>query len=287
MYGHHFTGKMAIKGCCRSKNFLGKEGDARVSIYKKTDEIYQLKLKASRTFYMEVRNKHGPMPFNLRTFQEETKTKLGVVECVNHKLIEPFQVLYEKSGTMAPFAILMCKNSFPDFQANVWHISSLPFCLCRTDHTRSQDCHLRPSCINLSIPLRTLTSKRYWTVLQTRRQERRKRRRRKASRPRHRWKSRLLPRLAGDKLSFSIFNVLGLLDAASTIFITMRSQSCCIFFWCYSVPSFLCYILLNPVSAHGRIRNSDLAVNFDLAVDFDLAVNFKLQWDCECKYYLT
>lgn len=69
-----------------------------MSIYKKTDEVYQLKLKASRTFYMEVRNKHGSMPFNLRTFQEETKTKLGVVECVNHKLIEPFQVLYEKQG---------------------------------------------------------------------------------------------------------------------------------------------------------------------------------------------
>ncbi|KAF2900522.1 hypothetical protein ILUMI_05671, partial [Ignelater luminosus] len=75
---------------------VGKEGDARVAIYKKTDEVYQLKLKASRMFYSEVRTKHGSMPFNLRSFQEETKAKMAVVECVNHKLIEPFQVLYEK-----------------------------------------------------------------------------------------------------------------------------------------------------------------------------------------------
>lgn len=75
---------------------IGKESDTKVSIYKKTDETYQLKLKASRMFYSEVRTKHGTMPFNLRSFEEETKAKMGVVECVNHKLIEPFQVLYEK-----------------------------------------------------------------------------------------------------------------------------------------------------------------------------------------------
>lgn len=77
---------------------VGKEMDTRVTVYKKTDETYQLKLKASRMFYSEVRTKHGNMPFNLRSFEEETKAKMGVVECVNHKLIEPFQVLYEKTG---------------------------------------------------------------------------------------------------------------------------------------------------------------------------------------------
>lgn len=77
---------------------VGKETDTRVSIYKKTDETYQLKLKTSRMFYGEVRTKHGNMPFNLRTFQDETKAKMGVVECVKYKLIEPFQVLYEKTG---------------------------------------------------------------------------------------------------------------------------------------------------------------------------------------------
>uniref|UniRef100_A0A182KAE8 Uncharacterized protein n=1 Tax=Anopheles christyi TaxID=43041 RepID=A0A182KAE8_9DIPT len=36
------------------------------------------------------------MPFNLRNFEEEAKAKLGVNECVTHKMVEPFQVLYEK-----------------------------------------------------------------------------------------------------------------------------------------------------------------------------------------------
>lgn len=77
---------------------IGREANTRVSIYKKTDETYQLKLKASRMFYSEVRTKHGNMPFNLRDFEDERKAKMGVVECVSHKLIEPFQVLYEKPG---------------------------------------------------------------------------------------------------------------------------------------------------------------------------------------------
>lgn len=71
---------------------VGREQDTRVTIYKKTEETYQLKLKASRGFYSEVTNKHGLMPFNLRTFEDEKKAKMAVVECVNHRLIEPFQV---------------------------------------------------------------------------------------------------------------------------------------------------------------------------------------------------
>lgn len=38
------------------------------------------------------------MPFNLRNFEDEKKAKMGVMECVNHKLIEPYQVLFEKTG---------------------------------------------------------------------------------------------------------------------------------------------------------------------------------------------
>lgn len=40
------------------------------------------------------------MPFNLRNFEDETKAKMGVVECVNHGLVEPYQVLFEKTGNI-------------------------------------------------------------------------------------------------------------------------------------------------------------------------------------------
>lgn len=92
---------------------IGKETDTRVSIYKKTDETYQLKLKASRMFYTEVRQKHGNMPFNLRYFEDETKAKMGVNECVKNKLVEPFQVLYEKPSEIVAqfkFTVLLMPN---------------------------------------------------------------------------------------------------------------------------------------------------------------------------------
>jgi hypothetical protein len=85
----------------------GRELDTRVTIYKKTDETYQLKLKASRMFYSEVTHKHGSMPFNLRSFEDAKKAKMAVVECVNHKLIEPFQVLYEKPGMLLMKLVLL------------------------------------------------------------------------------------------------------------------------------------------------------------------------------------
>ena len=57
-----------------------------------------LKMKNSREFFSAVNKKYGAMPFNIRSFESETKAKMGVVECVTHKLVVPFQVLYEKEG---------------------------------------------------------------------------------------------------------------------------------------------------------------------------------------------
>ncbi|UYV66099.1 PA2G4 [Cordylochernes scorpioides] len=76
----------------------GKEMDTRTTVYKKTNEIYNLKMKASRVFLSEVEKRFGKMPFTLRSFEDEKKAKMGVMECVNHKLVEPFQVFYEKEG---------------------------------------------------------------------------------------------------------------------------------------------------------------------------------------------
>merc|ERR1712170_252978 len=91
----------------------GREKDAKVSIYKKTDETYMLKMKNSREFFSAVNKKHGSMPFNLRSFESETKAKMGVVECVTHKLVVPFQVLYEKEGehvAQFKFTVLLMPN---------------------------------------------------------------------------------------------------------------------------------------------------------------------------------
>jgi len=75
-----------------------KEGDVRTTVYKKSDQTYALKMKASRMFYSEASNKFGTMPFTLRAFDDEKKARLGIGECVNHELMIPYQVLYEKDG---------------------------------------------------------------------------------------------------------------------------------------------------------------------------------------------
>ena len=76
----------------------GRELDSKTTVYKKSDEVYQLKLKHSRAFYSEVEKKFGTMPFTLRSCDDEVRAKMGVTEAVKHKLIEPFNVLHEKEG---------------------------------------------------------------------------------------------------------------------------------------------------------------------------------------------
>merc|ERR1712038_2015268 len=68
----------------------GKEKDVKVTVFKKTDETYMLKMKNSREFFSAVSKKHGPMPFTLRSCENETKAKMGVVESV--KSIEDLDI---------------------------------------------------------------------------------------------------------------------------------------------------------------------------------------------------
>lgn len=75
-----------------------KEMDTRTTVYMKNEDIvYQLKMKASRTFFSDVDKRFGSLPFTLRIFDDEVKTKMGVVECERHNLMKPFPVLYEKN----------------------------------------------------------------------------------------------------------------------------------------------------------------------------------------------
>ncbi|KAL3983043.1 DNA-binding protein 42 kDa [Acanthocheilonema viteae] len=73
--------------------------DSRTTIYKKVDDlVYSLKVKASRMFLSAAVNKHGLMPFTLRSFEDEKLAKMGVVECERHNLMRPYQVFYERES---------------------------------------------------------------------------------------------------------------------------------------------------------------------------------------------
>jgi len=91
----------------------GRERDAKITIYKKTEDTYMLKMKTSREFFSKVSKQFGTMPFNLRSMDDEKKARMGVHECVTHKLIEPFQVLYDKEGAHVAqykFTVLLMPN---------------------------------------------------------------------------------------------------------------------------------------------------------------------------------
>ena len=92
---------------------LGREKDAKITIYKKTDDSYMLKMKTSREFFSQVSKSYGVMPFNIRNCEEEKKARMGVVECVKHQVLQPFNVLYEKEGTFVAqfkFTVLLMPN---------------------------------------------------------------------------------------------------------------------------------------------------------------------------------
>lgn len=38
----------------------------------------------------------------LRAFEDESKARLGVVECAKHELLQPFNVMQEKDGECDP-----------------------------------------------------------------------------------------------------------------------------------------------------------------------------------------
>lgn len=88
-----------------------RELDTRTTIFKRqVDKSYNLKMKASRAFFSEVAKKAPVFPFALRSFEDERNAKLGVRECVEHDLVQPYQVLYERNGSLichVKFTILL------------------------------------------------------------------------------------------------------------------------------------------------------------------------------------
>merc|ERR1712235_83382 len=91
-----------------------RDMDFRTTIYKREpDQVYQLKMKASRAIFSEVEKKFDTMCFNLRSLADEKKAKMGINECVNHGLITPFPVFFEKEDEIVAqfkFTTLLMPN---------------------------------------------------------------------------------------------------------------------------------------------------------------------------------
>ncbi|XP_057953660.1 ERBB-3 BINDING PROTEIN 1-like isoform X2 [Malania oleifera] len=87
--------------------------ERKTTIYKRAvDRNYHLKMKASRFIFSEINQKFPIMPFTARAL-EEKRARLGLVECVNHDLLQPYPVLHEKPGDFVAhikFTVLLMPN---------------------------------------------------------------------------------------------------------------------------------------------------------------------------------
>ena len=75
-----------------------KQLDSKPTIYRRTESTYKLKLQTARIFTNEVSTKFGTMPFTMRAIEDLKSARMGVTECVNHQVMEPYEVMYDREG---------------------------------------------------------------------------------------------------------------------------------------------------------------------------------------------
>ncbi|KAJ6609230.1 peptidase M24, structural domain-containing protein [Mycena sp. CBHHK59/15] len=74
--------------------------EARTSIFQRDSTVtYQLKMKNSRAVFSEVQKKAGAFPFNIRSLEDEKRSRMGLQEAVQHGLVKPYEVIYTPANT--------------------------------------------------------------------------------------------------------------------------------------------------------------------------------------------
>ncbi|KAJ7126889.1 proliferation-associated protein 1, partial [Mycena epipterygia] len=74
--------------------------EARTSIFQRDSAVtYQLKMKNSRAVFSEVQKKAGAFPFNIRSLEDEKRSRMGLQEAVQHGLVKPYEVIYTPTNT--------------------------------------------------------------------------------------------------------------------------------------------------------------------------------------------
>jgi curved DNA binding protein len=78
-----------------------KQSETRTTIFKRAVEnTYLLKSDKARSFLKQVNTKYPSLPFSLRAFEDETTARIGVKHCLDHQLLEPFNVVEEDKGEL-------------------------------------------------------------------------------------------------------------------------------------------------------------------------------------------
>eukprot|EP00522_Entomoneis_paludosa_P013672 CAMPEP_0172439414 /NCGR_PEP_ID=MMETSP1065-20121228/412_1 /TAXON_ID=265537 /ORGANISM="Amphiprora paludosa, Strain CCMP125" /LENGTH=479 /DNA_ID=CAMNT_0013188095 /DNA_START=243 /DNA_END=1683 /DNA_ORIENTATION=+ len=78
--------------------------DLRITVFKRNVETqYLLKMKAARSLLGEVDKKFPTLPFSLRHLEDVRQARLGLNECIQHGLLQPYPCLHDHSGLVAHF----------------------------------------------------------------------------------------------------------------------------------------------------------------------------------------
>lgn len=76
-----------------------KLSDYKTSLYKLTGTTYALKLKTSHKTLGDFKKKALPhFPFNIKHLEDPRKARVGLIECVNHRVMLAYDVQTEKQG---------------------------------------------------------------------------------------------------------------------------------------------------------------------------------------------
>jgi methionine aminopeptidase len=74
---------------------------------------YQLKMKTSRAVFSEIAKDYPVFPFAMRQLADERSARLAIKECVDHDLLVPYPVLFEKPGDLVAhfkYTVLLMPN---------------------------------------------------------------------------------------------------------------------------------------------------------------------------------
>lgn len=74
-------------------------GAHKTTIWAKNEGVtYALKLKGSRAVFSEIQSKFGCMAFHSRSLDDQVKSRMALLECVSHELVQPYEVQGEKAS---------------------------------------------------------------------------------------------------------------------------------------------------------------------------------------------
>lgn len=76
-----------------------KKSNYKTTLHKLTGNSYSLKLKSSHQALKEFKEKvSGLFPANVKIFENPRKVRVGLIECANHEVVLPYDIMEEKKG---------------------------------------------------------------------------------------------------------------------------------------------------------------------------------------------